>query len=425
MRPAGRLAKHTKVAVCQLYYTMGQGATVEVVTKKQKDAHKQGDGAPADRTGRIGASSRWSALRAVTQGSKTNENMLLFRTLNGDMGRPNANGDHLAPLFRDKLMPLRSKWLAVAPGARAAFRRGLEHPTLGTPGVCNFVDARTKWVDSQVEAALGARITQVVVVAAGYDTRSYRFGASAAAKRVSFFEVDLPEASRKKQELVDAVLSAAAFPRPTFVAADLAVNPLMDVLAAVPDYDAAAATLFTMEGLIYYLPEDSVARLFGGIASRAAPGSRVCFDFLSLDVLEGRRHVPAYKVTARSVANKGEPFVSALPDGTNGVQAFFDGPVMHAAAAVVPVAARAAAGAGAAEAGAAGSPRVAGVDGSNGVDRPQRSRPPQKLNVSEFTNAQEMAARQLPHLTWPAAGSKEPPPMLAFYGFVSAEVVKA
>jgi hypothetical protein len=25
------------------------------------------------------------------------------------------------------------------PGARAAFRRGLEHPRLGTPGVVNFV----------------------------------------------------------------------------------------------------------------------------------------------------------------------------------------------------------------------------------------------------------------------------------------------
>jgi hypothetical protein len=40
-------------------------------------------------------------------------------------------------------------------------------------------------------------------------------------------------------------------------------------------------------------------------------------------------------------------------------------------------------------------------------------------------DAKEMAARQLPHLTWPKPGSKAPPPMLSFYSFTSAEVVAA
>jgi len=38
-------------------------------------------------------------------------------------------------------------------------------------------------------------------------------------------------------------------------------------------------------------------------------------------------------VTARSVAFKGEPFISGLPDTAAGVQAFFDGPVLCAATA--------------------------------------------------------------------------------------------
>ncbi len=32
---------------------------------------------------------------------------LVFRTVNQDLGRPNANGDFIAKRFRDKLMPLR------------------------------------------------------------------------------------------------------------------------------------------------------------------------------------------------------------------------------------------------------------------------------------------------------------------------------
>ena len=240
----------------------------------------------------VRADGRFSPLRALTAGSRTNENMLLFRCLNRDMKRPHANADTLAPLLRDAVMPLRARWLRAAPGARAALRRGLEHPKWGAPGVVNFVgeggeggtrgrwvvvenagarslsrpqcvdlcsrpccsaahvlplsrrpflssschatDARTKWLDAEVAAALtppppangsgGAAsgpqrrpLAQVVAVAAGFDTRAYRFGgwplggpvaaaalaAAAAAKggarapvrRAAFFEVDLPHAS--------------------------------------------------------------------------------------------------------------------------------------------------------------------------------------------------------------------------------------
>lgn len=42
-------------------------------------------------------------------------------------------------------------------------------------GVVNFVDARTKWFDDMLSKAITNHgIKQVVVVAAGFDTRSYR-----------------------------------------------------------------------------------------------------------------------------------------------------------------------------------------------------------------------------------------------------------
>ncbi|GBF97576.1 S-adenosyl-L-methionine-dependent methyltransferase [Raphidocelis subcapitata] len=351
--------------------------------------------------GRARADGRFSALRALTKGSKTNADMLVFRTLNRDMGHPNANADHIAPLLRDKLMPLRSKWLAAVPGARAAFRRGLEHPRLGTPGVVNFVDARTKWFDSEVEAALARGVTQVVAVAAGFDTRAYRkgsfphwgglalrlFGAAAAAagQEVSCFEVDLPAASERKRALIEALLPPG--PRPAYVAADLSATPLMDALAGA-GFDFGRPALFTIEGLLYYLPAPAVSALLGGIAARAAPGSAAAFDFLSSDALEGRRAPPppAYKVTARSVANKGEPFVSGMPEGAEGVQALLDA--------------------------AAAGARAGGGGGAAA----------RRLRLVELVGAQAMAARQLPHLVWPKAGGGSPPPMLSFYSFAKVEV---
>jgi hypothetical protein len=50
------------------------------------------------------------------------------------MGGPNANHDTLAPLFRDKLMPLRMWWLKNMPGALKMFKQGLEHKKHGVPG---------------------------------------------------------------------------------------------------------------------------------------------------------------------------------------------------------------------------------------------------------------------------------------------------
>jgi O-methyltransferase involved in polyketide biosynthesis len=45
---------------------------------------------------------------------------------------------------------------------------------------------------------------QIVIVAAGYDTRAYRL----ARPGVKFYEIDLPHASRNKQELVRELLPA-------------------------------------------------------------------------------------------------------------------------------------------------------------------------------------------------------------------------
>ena len=114
---------------------------------------------------------------------------MLFRTLNRDLCLPNANADHIAPLFRcaseavvqqqqqqppsdgrgsahtyrrsppshrppccrDRLMPLRSWANRSFPALLAVTRRGVEDPQSGVPGVCNFVDARTKWIDGALQ----------------------------------------------------------------------------------------------------------------------------------------------------------------------------------------------------------------------------------------------------------------------------------
>lgn len=296
--------------------------------------------------------------------SKTNVNMLLFRTLNRDLCRPNANEDYIAPLFRDRLIPVRSWMQRAVPGMAALTRRSVERPGVGVPGVCNFVDARTKWLDQAVKQALDQGVTQVVVIAAGYDTRAYRFYRPG----VQFFEVDLPSASKSKQQLVTAVLPGPQeLPRPVYVAADLAHVTLSAALAGT-GFDASRRTLFTCEGLIYYLPEAAVSTLLASVADLAAPGSRLLFDFLHTDALDGSMLYVGYSACAESVAGKGEAFISGLVPDSDDLAAYLA---------------------------------------------------PLYWQLGRLWSPREMAAAQLPHERW----SQELPPILSFYSY--AECTKA
>lgn len=69
--------------------------------------------------------------------------------------------------------------LIVANGYLYCFllQRVTEHRKHGSPGTANYIDARTTWFDQAVEGATKQGLTQVVVIAAGFDSRAYRLHA--------------------------------------------------------------------------------------------------------------------------------------------------------------------------------------------------------------------------------------------------------
>ncbi|MEW5316214.1 MAG: hypothetical protein WDW38_007596 [Sanguina aurantia] len=244
--------------------------------------------------------------RAVRSGSMqpTNYDMLVWRTLNRALRVPGANEDNLAERLRNELMPVRSWCMQYVPGFNYRMKGQLGRTM---PGAVNYVDSRTTWLD-----------TRVVVIAAGFDTRAYRLHAPG----VQFYEIDLPQASTKKQQLVTKLklLPQEAHP-PSYAGADLSVESLSDVLSRTA-FDPARPALFTVEGLLYYIPLSAVESLFRSISSIAAPGSRVCFDFLDSDVLEGKAEGAGFETAVKVVQSKDEPFVSGLKASAEGIAAF-------------------------------------------------------------------------------------------------------
>lgn len=126
---------------------------------------------------------------------------------------------------------------------------------------------RTRFFDEQVLAALENGIDQIVILAAGYDSRAWRFGRAG----VAFFEADHPATQRHKRR-------RAPSGGPIYVPADLEVDNLESALRTA-GWRADAPTLFTVEGLTMYLETDDVRRLLGDLAVLSAPRSRLAVNF--------------------------------------------------------------------------------------------------------------------------------------------------
>lgn len=83
-----------------------------------------------------------------------------------------------------------------------------------------YLAARTRFYDGVVDQALDAGVRQVVVIAAGYDSRAWRL----ARPGVRFFEVDHPATQTDKAR-------RSPPDGPTYVGADVGVDPFDDSFA--------------------------------------------------------------------------------------------------------------------------------------------------------------------------------------------------
>jgi hypothetical protein len=83
----------------------------------------------------------------------------------------------------------------------------------------SWIAARTRFFDELIAESVDDGTRQVVIVAAGYDTRAWRLGREG----VRFIEVDHPATQARKKALAPPT-------GPVYVAADLSVQDLRDVL---------------------------------------------------------------------------------------------------------------------------------------------------------------------------------------------------
>lgn len=142
----------------------------------------------------------------------------------------------------------------------------------GSPGamsrMADNMAVRTKFFDEFFIDATNAGIKQVVILAAGLDSRAYRLPWPAG---TVVYEVDQPQVIEFKTRTL-AELGAAPTAERRTVAVDLRDDWPAALRAA--GFDPARPTAWSAEGLLGYLPPEAQDRLLDTITELSAPGSR-------------------------------------------------------------------------------------------------------------------------------------------------------
>ncbi|WP_043911776.1 SAM-dependent methyltransferase [Kitasatospora griseola] len=129
---------------------------------------------------------------------------------------------------------------------------------------------RTRHYDDRLLAA-GAR--QVVLLAAGLDTRAHRLPWPGGTR---LFEIDLPPVLAFKDQVLAAHDARPRCAR-TALPADLTDPDWPDRLRAA-GFDPGQPTAWLAEGLLVYLEADQAARLLTTVGELSAPGSRLLVE---------------------------------------------------------------------------------------------------------------------------------------------------
>ncbi|RSM81963.1 SAM-dependent methyltransferase [Kibdelosporangium aridum] len=142
-------------------------------------------------------------------------------------------------------------------------------------GLGDYLAIRTHFLDTYLTGVVGPDVRQVVLVAAGLDTRAFRMPWPSG---VRLFEVDLPQVLDFKQDVLDDRGARSSCQR-TVVPADLTTDWAIPLRNSGFRHDEP--TVWLVEGLLVYLTEADNDRLMARITELSCPGSRLAVEYVT------------------------------------------------------------------------------------------------------------------------------------------------
>lgn len=149
--------------------------------------------------------------------------------------------------------------------------------TVDSQQMINYQAVRTHFFDAYFAGAAASGIRQVVILAAGLDSRAYRLDWPA---DTVVYEIDLPKVLDYKAEVL-ADHGAAPRTERRAVAVDLRHDWPQALRGA--GFAAERPTAWLAEGLLPFLPAQAQESMFASIDALSAPGSRLAVEIFGVD----------------------------------------------------------------------------------------------------------------------------------------------
>ena len=149
----------------------------------------------------------------------------------------------------------------------------------------SYQAVRTHFFDDFFARAVEAGIRQVVILAAGLDSRAFRLTWPTG---TTVYEIDQPMVLEYKSATL-----AAHRSRPSAERREVPIDLRQDWPAALraAGFDPAQPTAWLAEGLLMYLPADAQDRLFTQVSELSAPGSRVAAESMGVHAEDRRERM--------------------------------------------------------------------------------------------------------------------------------------
>lgn len=164
--------------------------------------------------------------------------------------------------------------------------------------------ARAKFCEESLDTAMQTGTSQYVILGSGLDTFALRRSDC----KISVFEIDKPSVFSDKQMRIQR--AGLTLPDSVhWISADLSKGNLQQQLKNC-GFDCTQKTFFSCLGLFYYLTKTEIAELFCEIASFAAEGSTVVFDFADDHLFSSE--VPRVKELRQMAEASGAPIRSCF-----------------------------------------------------------------------------------------------------------------
>jgi len=186
------------------------------------------------------------------------------------------------------------------------------------PGSQESAAIRARLADDLAREMSADGLKQLALLGAGFDSMALRI--KSALGGVTVFEVDHPDTQAAKRK----VMSRLGTPdNVRFVAVDFERDDFVRGLEWA-GFDSTGLSLVVWMGVTYYLTAEAIARSMTQIASISAGGSRLTFDYILKEVVDGRSRNTAALRAARQVASLGEPWISGFePEEVSGYLSAF------------------------------------------------------------------------------------------------------